>query len=168
MAKTTINNIQLAISDKVRYTINGNADKYIELNPNDVGIVSRLAELTPKFNSVQKRYQSLDNFSGKGEGEYTDEELLDFGKNFKELDTEIRESINYLFDYDVSSVCAGGGSMFDMYEGEFRFVVIIDTLLEMYTDTIAKEAKKRADRIQRHTNKYIPQDHQSKKQKTNV
>ena len=160
MAKTTTNNINLNISDKVRYTINGNTDKYIELNPGDFGIVARLGDAIPILNGLVEKYEKLAVDDSEKD---MDKAMSTFSIQFKEIDSEIRKAINILFDYDVSAVCASGGSMLDLQDGEYRFSVIITTLLQMYEDTISEEMDKMINKMKKHTDKYTAQDHQKKK-----
>lgn len=162
MAKTTTNNIQMNISDKTRYTINGNKDKYIELNPGDVGIVARLGDAIPIINGLVAKYEAL-SVEEIPEDEPMDVTMQTFSTNFKQMDSELRSIVNNLFDYDVCAVCAGGGSMFDPLDGEYRFSVIISTLLTMYEDTISKEMEKMVNNMKKHTDKYTAQDHKRKR-----
>ena len=161
MAKTTTNNINLNISDKTRYTINNNPDKYIELNPGDMGITARLSAVIPKLNKLIEEYDKL-ALNADSETA-TDDDMLSFNEAYNNIDLQLREAVNYLFDYDICSVCASGGSMMDLYDGEFRFSVIINTLIQMYEDTISEEMEKMSKKINKHTAKYTTQDHQKKK-----
>ncbi len=156
MANTT-NNIQMNISDKTRYTINGNKEKYIELNTGDVGIIARMGEVIPTINGLVDKYENL---IGNTDDE---QDFMAFSKAFSDIDKELRDVTNLLFDYDVCSVCASGGSMLDMCNGEYRFTEIITTLISMYQDTISAEAKKLISKMKKHTDKYTTQDHQKKK-----
>lgn len=156
MANTT-NNIQMNISDKTRYTINGNKDKYIELNTGDVGIIARMGEVIPTINGLVDKYENL---IGNTDDE---QDFMAFSKAFSDIDKELRDVTNLLFDYDVCSVCASGGSMLDMCNGEYRFTEIITTLISMYQDTISAESKKLMSKMKKHTDKYTTQDHQKKK-----
>ena len=161
MSKTATNNIELNISTKKEYTINGDTSLIIKLNPNDMGIITRLDEVVPAINEMEKKYQNL--FSTP-DGEEPDENSLSiFAKGFKEIDAEIREAINFLFDYDVCSVCAGDGSMFDPQDGEYRYSVIITTLLNLYEDTITAETNKVLDKMKKKVEKYTAQDHKRKR-----
>ena len=72
----------------------------------------------------------------------------------KEIDKEMRDLLNFVFDSDIADVCAPDGSMFDMFLGEFRFEHILDTLLTLYENNINKEYKLMAKNIKKHTDKY--------------
>ena len=154
---TTLHNIDLALRKKERFTINGNEDKYIELNTGDTGISARFADAIPKINDWISKVETL-SFATDSE-----EESQAFADGFREADKAIRDIVNHIFDYDVCGVCVGdGGSMFDLSNGEFTFEIIIETLFALYEDTINAESKKLAKRIKSHTDKYIPQDRKRK------
>ena len=159
-------NIDLPISDKVRYTINGREDKYIELNPGDMGIIARFDEMIPVLNGIVEKYEKLklETKENDSEEDFT-KALHVYSEGFREIESSMRDAVNKLFDYDVCSVCAGGGSMLDPYNGEYRFIVILQTLLGMYGDTISAELKKMSTRLHKHTDKYKPKDHQTTSRK---
>ncbi len=158
MSKTTINNIDLNIGLKTEYTINGNKDLVIKLNTSDMGIIARLDETIPKLNELESQYAEL--FEDNNDN--AEEALGVFTTKFKELDKEARDIVNYLFDYDICSVCASGGTMFDLQDGEYRFAVILETLLNLYTDTIQSELNKRLAKMKKRTEKYVNKDHKRK------
>lgn len=155
MAKTT-NDIKISVSNKVKYTINGDAGTYIMLNPSDMGIIARLGEIIPIINGLVDRYEDLIE-------KQANDDFIEFSKSFKDIDTQLRDVTNRLFDYDVCSVICGGGSMLDAPDGDFMYAVIITTLMQMYQDTISVEMKKAVEKMKKHTSKYTPKDHQTKK-----
>lgn len=167
MSKTATNNIELNVSTKKEYTINGNPDLVIKLNPNDIGIIARIDEAVPMINELEDKYRGL--FTAPVEDENgnpiqpDDETLSKFSKGFKEIDAGIRDAINFLFDYDVCSVCARDGSMFDPQDGEYRYSVIITTLISLYEDTITVETNKVLDKMKKRVEKYTAQDHKRKR-----
>jgi hypothetical protein len=158
MSETT-RNIQLNISNKVKYTINGDESKFIELNPKDFGISARFGESVPRLNALADQFESL----SPSEEEKDDDYLVRFAESFRRIDEEIRQIINFLFDYDVCSVCASDGSMLDLQDGEYRYSVIINTLFQLYEDNISTEMKKMEAAMKKHTDKYTTKDHQRKK-----
>lgn len=159
MSKTTTNNIQLNISEKQVYTINGNKDNFIKLNPNDMGIVTRYNASIKRFQDIENNYVKLMQDMAETANEENELDFEKFSEVFNETDKEMREAINFLFDYDVCSVCAKDGSVFDLTDGEYAYIVIIETLLELYSSTIAEEMKKLTDKMKKHTNKYTTNDH---------
>lgn len=162
MSRTTTNNIQLNISEKQEYTINGNKENVIKLNPSDMGIIARTNAVMQKLNDAEKNYADLMikiAESGKDDEEF---DFNAFSEGFTKINDEMKEMVNFIFDYDICSVCAKDGSMFDLCDGEYRYVVIMETLIPMYTDTIQEEMKKRVEKMKKHTAKYEPQDRKKK------
>lgn len=160
MSKATTNNINLNISIKQDYTINGNPNLVIKLNPGDMHIITRLNEIIPQLNELETKYQEL--FNAEPDENDVDTTLATFSTGFKELDNRTRELVNYLFDYDVCGVCANGGSMFDLQDGEYRFSVIINTLMTLYEETITEETQKMLNKMKKRVEKYTNRDHKSK------
>lgn len=141
--------IDLSITRKKRLRINGDNTKIIELNLSDVTIGDRLKseyeKLSAYMNNVREIAQNND----------TSEEAikLDYEK-FKEIDNKMRECIDNIFEYPVSEVCAPNGSMYDPFEGSFRFEYIIDTLTKLYETNINSEYKKIVNRVNGAASKY--------------
>lgn len=156
MAETTMKNIDLAIRSKEKFTINGNENDVIELNTADVGITARYAKVIPRINQFIEDVDKLDLDLD------TDPTGEKFSSEWDRINNEIKDVINYVYDYDVCKVCAKSGSMFDLTGGQFRFEVIMETLFNLYDTTITNETKKLSKRIQKHTDKYMPQDHKRK------
>lgn len=156
MAETTMKNIDLAIRSKEKFTINGNENDVIELNTADVGITARYAKVIPRINQF---IEDVDNLDLDLDTDPTGEK---FSSEWDRINDEIKDVINFVYDYDVCSVCAKSGSMFDLMGGQFRFEVIMETLFNLYDTTITDETKKLSKRIQKHTDKYMPQDHKRK------
>lgn len=167
MSKTTTNNIELNISSKKEYTINGDKNKILKLNPNDMGIIARTGDAIAMINELETKYQQLFNTPEEESSDDmpSNEALTQFSANFKEIDNGIREAINFLFDYDVCSVCASDGSMFDPQDGEYRYAVIIETLMPLYADTITEETNKVMAKMQKKVEKYVNRDHKRKRTK---
>lgn len=154
----TVVDINLDLQVKRQFRINGDDNLILELNPGDMGIIPRYEEVIPKFDKLTDMMVEI---------EFQEEPSADDPaiNKFNEADNEARELVNYLFDYDVCSVCANGGSMFDMCNGKFRFEELIEQLFKLYDDTITEEHKKVQKRLRKHTDKYLPQD---RKKKSNV
>ena len=159
---TTLKNIALNVQKKETFVINDDESKTIELLTSDMGIVSRFSE---SIDAINKLVASLDSLSYDSESEDSEASFVQFGKDFKELDHKMCDIIDYIFDYPVSEVCTYGGTMFDLMDGQFRFETIIDTLFQLYDNTINTESAKLKKRIESHTDKYIPKDHKRKSTK---
>lgn len=172
MSKTTTkaNVINLDLGAK-EFLINNNPDKKVYLNPNDMSIVSRIQDAIPQLNDLETRYVKLYTDAETKADTETDEEaqmeqtIITFAKSIKDIDAEMRELVNYIFDYDVCSVIKPTGTLLDLFDGEYAFAIIINTLLELYSDTITEETNKLVGKMKKRAEKYTAQDHKRKGKK---
>lgn len=142
-----VQDIDLSITRKKRFRIDGDNNRILELNTVDMGIIKRLEELTPKLEALQSKavMEQVDD---------SDDDFSKVAEVLKTIDTEMREIMDELFDANVSEVCAPDGSMFDPFNGKFRFEHIIDRLMPLYEKGITDEYKKMSKRVNKHTDKY--------------
>ena len=110
----------------------------------DINILSRLQDSYPKLDELGTKAMSIPD----------DSSVEDTVAILTEVDKEMRELLNYIFDSDIADVCAPDGSMFDMFNGEFRFEHIVSTLIGLYEKNIDNEYKLMAKKIKKHTDKY--------------
>ena len=136
---------------KQRFRINGDSTAIIELNLSDLGILDRLESGIDKLQAEMTAISEIPA---------NDEHLTE---KLKAADARMRETVDYIFDYPVSAVCARGGTMYDPKDGMFRYERIIDGLTKLYKNNINEEYKKFKSRIQKHTDKYTKS---SKKKKS--
>ena len=144
--------LDLSVAKKKRIRINGDNSKILELNISDIGIVSRLSKLYPK---LQKLAEKSMTFSKEELEDNTEEGLKKFADKLDSIDEEMRKLIDELFNANVSEVCKDGGSMYDLFEGMFRFEHIITKLSQLYETNLESEFSKMRKRIDKHTGKYI-------------
>ena len=162
MSKTTTNNITFDLGAK-EFTINNNPDMKVYLNPNDMGIVTRIQETVPRMNELEFNYMSIyDEDNKEIDADNPDEAIKVLAEKIKTIDAELRDCVNYIFDYDVCSVIKSSGTLLDIYNGEYAFSVIVTTLLELYSDTITKETNKLVAKMKKRVEKYTAQDHKRK------
>ena len=139
------------VNPKKKFRINGDNSKIVELNVSDVNIAIRLKEVYKKLDSMAHKAGSL---LVNQEGASTEEELEAVSKALTDLDTEMRNLVNYLFDYDVCSVCANGMNLYSLVNGEFWFEHVIESLAGLYETNFKNEFSKMSARIHKHTDKY--------------
>ena len=148
----------LSLSEKKRIRIDGDDNRVIELNTSDMGIIERIDSLADKMSELSTEYIDTkfdDNLDEK-------EETKEIISRIKGIDTKMREIIDNLFQSKISDICVPNGTMFDMFNGQFMYEILIDRLLTLYADTIQDETQKVITRMRKHTDKYIPQDHKKK------
>lgn len=146
--QNTTNNIPLGIRTKT-FTIDDDPNRVIELDPSDMGVIGRLDEAIPKIDAIMKEFvdagKELAGNGGTG-----------FGTALKELDARMREVVNTVFDYDVCTVCVPKGTLLDVVSDsdKFKFEVIIESLSNVYEDTIIGDLTRVQNRMNEHTKKY--------------
>ena len=149
--------INLSATRKKRFLIDDDENRVLELNTSDMNIIQRLAEVYDKFGALEEKLGHLgDGFSPDS----TDaNDIKAVASRLKDVDTEMRNLLDYLFDSNVSEVCAPFGSMYDPIGGMQRYEHIINALIPLYDDTISAETKKIQARVKKHTAKYTKKYH---------
>ena len=149
--------IDLSLSTKKRIRIDGDDSRVIELNTSDMGIIERVNGLSNRMVELSNKFvdTKYDDEMNERQGEALAEEI-------KTIDTEMRKIVDDLFQSPICDVCVPDGTMFDMFNGEFMYEILITKLLTLYADNIKSETEKAMKRIHKHTDKYIPQDHKKK------
>ncbi len=157
MGKTLENNnvidIDLSALRKKRIRIDGDDNKIIEINVSDMGVINRLQEAYDRLISLANTY-NLQEEESKAEA---DDDDFDVGKTVETLrilDKEMRELVDFVFQANVSEVCASDGTMADPVNGQFRFEYIIEKFLAVYDKNFTEEFKKMSKNVKKHTNKY--------------
>jgi len=130
---------------------NGDDIRDLYLNLSDLNIITRFKE---KYSTLQELESKA--FSSMATSSDDDiEKLLSLGDTLKEIDTEMRNCIDYIFDSNVSEVCAPFGSMYDIVDGEMRCEHIVGAVSGLYESNIQAETKKLESRLKKHTDKYV-------------
>lgn len=149
MGKTDVIDLSLSDIRKKRIRINQDDDRVLELNTSDMNIIVRLKEALPKLRELAV---NAANFSETNTE--TEEGLNALAEKLKETDDNMRELVDYIFDSNVSELCAGDGSMYDPFNGKFRFEYILEALTGLYESNINAEYSKMSKRLASHTDKY--------------
>lgn len=149
-------NIDLSALRKKRFTIDGDESRVLELNTSDFSIINRLAEVYPKLSDLSQKVSHLnDGVTDNEDDESVRNDFAVMSNNLTEIDTEIKTLIDYIFDSNVCEMCCPSGSMVDIIKGQFRYEVVIDTLMSLYETTIEEEVNKLQNRMSKHTSKYV-------------
>ena len=127
---------------KQKFRINGDPKAVIELNLSDLNVSDRLEKGVKKLEESMTKIASLPD----------DEEL---SNKLDEINKVMCETVDYIFDSSISEVCCKGGTMYDPYNGMFRWEHILDSLTSLYTNNLNTEFKKLKARVQKHTQKYV-------------
>ena len=156
-----VTDIDLGFVEKKKFRINGDYDRMLELNVSDLNIFKRYTETEPKLQKLleesQKKVAEVNAISKDDEDSI--EKLSKMADVLDDIDKEMRKLMNYLFDSNVSEVCAPSGNMFDPVGGEYRYEKIIIKLAELYTTGLLKEIEQFKKKSSKYTNKYTKKYH---------
>lgn len=165
MAENKTDNINLNISTRRKFTIDGDRDKVIFLDVNDLALVNRLSESITKMDELKDEWEKLEKLGDTSsevlEGDEADEALLkevkDFSEQFTTVENKMRDIIDYIFDCEgLCQTVVGNSSVFSPVNGTYKFEQIIDVLTGLYEDSIGKEVKKlNTKKVEKKTSKYI-------------
>lgn len=154
---TGLQDISLDVIRKKKFRIDGDDSRILELNTSDLNILARLKEAYPKLVSLAdnafKNMPEIDN-TAEDYNFMTDESTAEIVQALKDADKGMRDLMDYIFDSNVSEVCAPSGSMYDPINGQFRFEHIIGILAALYETDIEKEMTNISNRVKKHTSKY--------------
>lgn len=145
-ASNNIIDIDLSVTRKKRFRIDGDDSRIIELNTSDMTILNRLDESERRLKALAESA----NVDLTGDDE-TDGAVV---TRLLATDKEMRDIIDYLFDSPVADICAPDGSMYDPFNGKYRFEHILETLFTLYEQNISDEIKKMRKNVRKHTDKY--------------
>lgn len=145
-ASNNIIDIDLSVTRKKRFRIDGDDSRIIELNTSDMTILNRLDESERRLKALAESA----NVDLTGDDE-TDGAVV---TRLLATDKEMRDIIDYLFDSPIADICAPDGSMYDPFNGKYRFEHILETLFTLYEQNISDEIKKMRKNVRKHTDKY--------------
>lgn len=156
----TVNDIidlDLQVIRKKRFRFNKDDNRILELNTSDMNIIARISDVYPKLKALQEKASKL--MEGLNPNETDDpnalmQDVTTIANRLKEVDTEMRKLLDYMFDSNVSEITAPDGSMYDPFNGSFRFEYIITLLMKQYEDNLQSEFGKMEKQLKKHTEKY--------------
>ena len=146
-------NIDLSVLRKKRFTLDGDANRVLELDTSDLSIVQRLAEAYPNLEALEADVHKItEGVEAKDETIAQDMNLM--ATRLKDADVKMRELVDYIFDSNVSEMCAPTGSMYDPIGGQLRYEHLISILIGLYEENLAAEMKRVQKRVKSHTAQY--------------
>lgn len=153
-------NITFNVETREQFMIDGDENRVIELDIHDINLVNRLTDAIPKMQSLEKRWNALQEASNAlDETKEVEESLEDvnkFSSTFKGIEAEMRTILDDTFDSPgMSDTILGGTSAFSPINGKFKYEQIIDVLVRLYEANIRKEAEKfNREKVKNKTAKY--------------
>lgn len=145
--------IDLSATRKKRFNVDLGSGSYrvLELDTSDMTIINRLEKLYPKLQKLSQEasIKQLDLKDNDNERVITK-----LSQALTKIDAQMREIVDDIFNSNVSEVCAPSGSMFDPFNGEFRFEHIIDKISALYKNNVNDEFRKMSAKMKKRTSKY--------------
>lgn len=149
--------LDLRLSGRKRFRIDGDDNRVLELNTSDLNLITRLRSAYPQLKDIaQNAFKDLPDAVIEDENYdfMKDDATSKLSEALHDADTKMRSLLDYIFDSNVSELCAPHGSMFDPVNGKLRFEHIIDTLAPLYETDISTEMNKVTANVSKHTAKY--------------
>lgn len=125
------------------YNLNGICE--VSFNPTDSAFVEKLFAVFDDLDRTQEEYQAKVN------GTSTARELFDATR---ELDGEMREKVNSIFDKDVCTPLFGGMNVYAFADGFPVWANLLLAVMDVIDSDILAERKKSDARIAKYTAKY--------------
>ena len=149
-------NLDLSETARTKIWVNGDCTKVLELNLTDLGIMGRARSAMQELDELQAEANRLASAEVPDSLETEDDEKKfdDMLVVFRDIDKKMRKIVDSIFDFPVCEICCDGGSMYDLFKGQYRYEYIIDKLMALYGDSWEKEQKLAQDKMKSHTAKY--------------
>lgn len=142
--------IDLSPIQKKPFRLDGDNSRIIRLNTSDLNIASRLEKTYPKLleltRDASNKLDEVDNSDSDTKS--------DTIKLLAEIDKQMRDLVDYVFDEKVADKAVPNGSMYDPFNGKFAFEYVIEKLAELYETNFSQEVSLMQKRMNKHTEKY--------------
>ena len=155
----TVNNeiidLDLSITKKKKFRFDKDDSRIVEVNTSDMNLMQRVNEAYPKLQEMQVKASKLTEGLSDAESEVSAiDSIATMAERLSEIDTEMRDLLDYMFDAPVSAAAAPDGSMYDPFNGSFRYEHIIAVMMKQYEDNLQSEFGKMEKQLKKHTDKY--------------
>ncbi len=123
------------------YSINGDESKVIRIDTTDYALFDRIQKVSKNIDKLSENYRNT-----KVE---TDEQANEL---FVKVDKDIREQINKIFGYDVSSVVFGITNCMSITKsGHMLFENFLNALIPVIKNDMQEAVNKQNERVKKYT-----------------
>lgn len=156
-AVNNIIDLDLSITEKKKFRFGKDDTRIVEINTSDMNLMQRVSTAYPKLQDLQTKASKLT------EGVHLEDEdsevsaitgITTIAERLSVVDTEMRELLDYMFDAPISAAAAPSGSMYDPFNGSFRYEHLIAVMMKQYEDNLQSEFSKMEKQLKKHTDKY--------------
>jgi hypothetical protein len=149
--------LDLSITKKKKFRFDKDDSRIVEVNTSDMNLMQRMSVAYPKLQALQEKASKLtegiDVEEGVSEATAIDS-IATMADRLSAVDTEMRGLLDYMFDAPVSEAAAPNGSMYDPFNGSFRYEYIIAIMMKQYENNLQSEFAKMERQLKAHTDKY--------------
>ena len=145
--------LDLSITSKKKFRFDRDDNRIVEINTSDMNLMQRVSVAYPKLEALQSKASKLAEGIEIEHSTFVND-LTTMADRLSEVDAEMREMLDYMFDAPVSAAAAPNGSMYDPFNGSFRYEHIIALMMKQYEDNLQSEFKKMEKQLKKHTDKY--------------
>ena len=149
--------LDLSITKKKKFRFDKDDNRIVEVNTSDMNLMQRVSVAYPKLQKLQENASKLTEGLDLDETDSEASAMHDIStmaERLSAVDAEMRELLDYMFDAPVSAAAAPNGSMYDPFNGSFRYEHIIAIMMKQYEDNLQSEFKKMERQMKAHTDKY--------------
>ena len=156
----TVNNIidlDLSVTQKKKFRFDKDDNRIVEVNTSDMNLMQRVSDAYPKLQELQTKASKLTeglNVENDESESVAIDDITTMAERLSAVDAEMRELLDYMFDAPVSKAAAPSGSMYDPFNGSFRYEHIITVVMKQYEDNLQSEFSKMERQLKSHTDKY--------------
>ena len=149
--------LDLSVTRKKKFRFDKDDSRVVEVNTSDMNLMQRVNVAYPKLQDLQDKASKLTEGITLDEDSTTNNTLnglATMAERLSAVDAEMRELLDYMFDAPVSMAAAPTGSMYDPFNGSFRYEHIIALMMKQYEDNLQSEFNKMEKQLKKHTDKY--------------
>lgn len=150
--RNDIIDLDLSVTAKKAIRFDKDDNRIVYINTSDMGIIKRFEDAIEKLNTLQK--ESLSVLSNEIESATEEESAHLIAETLEDIDAKMRTLIDEIFDAPVSAVAAPSGTMYDPFNGTWRYEYIIECIILHCTENLVEEFKKMDQKLKKHTQKY--------------
>ena len=153
----TVNNdiidLDLSITKKKKFRFDKDDNRIVEVNTSDMNLMQRVTDAYPRLQELQDKASKLTEGLDIENGDAV-ADLATLATRLSTIDAEMRTMLDYMFDAPVSAAAAPDGSMYDPFNGTFRYEHIIAIMMTQYEKNLQSEFGKMENQLKKHTDKY--------------
>ena len=157
----TVNNdiidLDLSITKKKKFRFDKDDTRIVEINTSDMNLMQRVNKAYPRLQELQDKASKLTDgidTNDMGNEARAINDIAIMAERLSAVDAEMREMLDFMFDAPVSSAAAPTGSMYDPFNGSFRYEHIIALVMKQYEENLQSEFGKMERQLKSHTDKY--------------